>query len=97
MPLAGIIDLLIPLLPEAIVRLFECLLRSTYFLCQGTFFEQVERATMGSPLSPIVADLFLEAFEAKTIERAHLKPSLYRCYVDDTLLFWQLGQEELDN
>ena len=36
-------------------------LKSTYFQFQDTFFEQLEGAAMGSPLSPVVANLYMEA------------------------------------
>ena len=35
-------------------------LRTTYFLFDGTIYMQVEGAAMGSPVSPIVANLFME-------------------------------------
>ena len=40
-----------------ICALTELCLRSTYFVFGDTFFDQVEGAAMGSPLSPIVANL----------------------------------------
>ena len=46
-----------------ICALTELCLRSTYFMLEDTFFNQAEGAAMGSPLSPIVAHLFVEAFE----------------------------------
>ena len=36
-----------------------------YLSFQGQFYEQVEGATMGSPVSPIVANLYMEYFEQK--------------------------------
>lgn len=47
---------------------------------------------MGSPLSPVVANLFMEEFETS----APLKPSFYRRYVDDTLLVWPHGRAKLE-
>lgn len=76
--------LLAPLFPEDIVKLFDCVLKSTYFVHQGIFYEQIEGVPVCSPLSPMVAHLFMEDFEAKALEQASLKPALYRCYVDDT-------------
>ena len=32
---------------------------------QDRYYEQVERATMGSPISPVVANLYMEEFEIK--------------------------------
>lgn len=78
------------------VKLFECALKSTYFVHQGYFYEQVEGVRWGSPLSPMVADFFIEAFEAKALEQASLKPSLYQRFVVDSLLIWKHGQNTVD-
>ena len=45
-----------------IIRLLEYCLTSTYFIFQGRFYEQQEGAAMGSPISPIVANLYMEKF-----------------------------------
>ena len=50
-----------------IISLLEFCLRSTYFTFQGRFYEQQEGAAMGSPISPIVANLYVEDFEKKAI------------------------------
>ena len=39
---------------------------------------------MGSPLSPIVANIFMEAFKAKAPSSAPHPPSLWKRFVDDT-------------
>ena len=51
-----------------ICALTELCLCSTYFSFDAMFFEQVEGAAMGSPLSPIVANLYMEAFEERALE-----------------------------
>ena len=43
-----------------ITCLLEFCLNSTYFTFQKKFYEQVEAAAMGSPISPIVANLYME-------------------------------------
>ena len=53
-----------------IIKLLEFCLRSTYFVFQGQHFEQVEGAAMGSPLSPIVANIYMEHFETRALETA---------------------------
>ena len=52
---------------EPLISLLEFCLRSTYFTFQGRFYEQQEGAAMGSPISPIVANLYMEDFEKKAI------------------------------
>ena len=51
---------------------------------------------MGSPLSPIVANLFMENFENKVIESYPLKLKLWKRYVDDTNVLWPYGEQELN-
>lgn len=52
---------------------------------------------MGSPLSPILANLFMEDFETKALALSPLKPNLWRRYVDDTFNIWPHGEEALDS
>ena len=51
-----------------IMDLLEFCLRSTYFTFRGKFYEQVEGAVMGSPISPIVANLYMESFEIRALQ-----------------------------
>ena len=53
-----------------ITQLLEFCLRSTSFVFQGQHYEQVEGAAMGSPLSPIVANICMEHFETRALETA---------------------------
>ena len=52
---------------KEIILLLEFCLHNTYFSFQGKFYEQVEGAAMGSPVSPIVANLYMEYFEQKAL------------------------------
>ena len=49
-----------------IILLLEFCLKNTYFSFQDQFYEQVEGAAMGSPASPIVANLYMEYLETKS-------------------------------
>ena len=53
---------------QHIMDLLEFCLRSTYFTFRGKFYEQVEGAAMGSPISPIVANLYMEDFEIRVLQ-----------------------------
>ena len=55
-------------------RLIELCLKSTYFRFGDTFYEQVEGAAMGSPLSPIVANLYMEALRNGPWTHPHRNP-----------------------
>lgn len=81
--------------PET-ARLVELCLTSTFFSFEGGFFEQTSRAAMGSHLSHVVANLFMEDFESKALSLACLLPKLWKRFVDDTNVIWSHGQEELD-
>ena len=43
-----------------IILILEFCLKNTYFPFQDQFYEQVEGAAMGYPVSPIVANLYME-------------------------------------
>ena len=59
---------------DDIILLLEICLKNTYFSFQGQFFEQVEGAAMGSPVSPIVANLYMEYLEQKALSTAPHPP-----------------------
>ena len=50
--------------------MLEFCLKNAYFIFQDRFYEQIEGAAMGSPISPIIANLYMEAFETKAISTA---------------------------
>jgi len=65
-------------------QLVEICLTSTFFCFEGEFFKQTCGVAMGSPLSPIVANIFMEDFKGKALALVHLLPKLWKRYVDDT-------------
>ena len=59
-----------------IILLLEFCLKNTYFSFQDQFYEWVEGAAMGSPVSPIVANLYMEYLEQKALSTAPHSPIL---------------------
>jgi len=61
-------------------------LESTYFNFNNRVYKQTYGVPMGSPLSPIVADLFLQRLESLILSELTNKPIFYYRYVDDIVL-----------
>jgi hypothetical protein len=59
---------------DDVLALFKHVLTSTYFCFEGQCYEQADRVTMGSPLSLVIANFFMEDFEKKATELATHKP-----------------------
>ena len=71
---------------QQIVQLLEFCLTNSYFLFQGKYYEQVKGAAMGSSISPLIANLFMEEFEVKALNSCPHPPSLWLQFVDDTFV-----------
>ena len=50
---------------------------------------------MGSPVSAVIANLYMEEFEEQAITTASYKPKIWKRYVDDTITI--LDQNSVDN
>ncbi|XP_072022307.1 uncharacterized protein [Amphiura filiformis] len=72
--------------PSQIVELLRFVLTTTYFTFQDQVYQQIEGAAMGSPCSPLVANIFMEAFEEEAINTSPVKPSYWGRYVDGTMV-----------
>ena len=58
-----------------IIKLLEFCLKNSYFLFQGKYYEQVHGAAMGFPISPFIANLFMEEFKVKALSTASHPPT----------------------
>ena len=94
-PIVDSLELLSQHFKDDALALFKHVLTSTYFCFDGQFCEQTDGVAMGSPLSTVITNFFMEDFEKKAIEQATHKPVCWLRYVDDTFVIWPHGQEKL--
>ena len=69
---------------DQLVKLLEIATTNQLFQFDGQLYEQTDGVAMGSPLGPLMANVFMCHLEEK-LTRDGLMPHLYRRYVDDTL------------
>ena len=95
-PLTETIDIAVDLLFEKntgfkiskadLEKLFQFATSGTHFTFEGKFYDQIDGVAMGSPLGPVLANLFKGYHEQKwlqSFEESEL--ILYRRYVDDII------------
>ena len=77
--------------PAQIADLLTFVLRSTYFQYNGSIYEQREGVAMWSPVSAVVANLYMESFEEQAITTSCYKPRIWKRYEDDTFTILDRG------
>lgn len=91
------------LLPEAITELLTLLkeaLKQNYFKFNDKYYSQPNGLAMGSPLSSLLANVYLNHIENKYIfsdlNKQKNKITEYHRYVDDTILIFKGNTRQLD-
>ena len=59
-----------------LLELISLCLRSTYFQLGEEFYGQMDGVAMASPLSPEIANMYLESLKETAIQSPSLKPKL---------------------
>lgn len=70
-----------------------CFLDNNYFSFNGNYYKQIFGTPMGSPLSPILADIVMEDLLDSIVQKLDFKIKLIVKYVDD--LFFIIPEETL--
>ena len=81
------------ILTQDIMELVTLCLNSTYFQYNGKHYKQLHGTAMGSPVSVIVVEIVMQAFEERAIATYQQTP-ICLCYVDDT--FTIVHQDEIN-
>ena len=76
---------------DQVTHLLDLCLQTTYFLYKGEYYQQKHGAAMGSPVSPVVANIHMEmlgnvhveTFEDLVLE-TKMAPRIWKSYVDYT-------------
>jgi len=71
---------------QELMDIIKFVLNSTYFKFNDKIYRQTFGASMGSPLSPIVADLIMQDLELHTLKNLQFIPPFYIRYVDDIVM-----------
>ena len=69
---------------DDLTKLFKFATCETYFLFNGKFYDQIDGVAMGSPLAPVLVNLFMGHNKTHWLENFQgTPPSYYTRYVDD--------------
>ncbi|XP_068756963.1 uncharacterized protein [Montipora capricornis] len=82
-PLASV-NISPPTKKEELTQFLEVATTNQLFQFDGQLYEQTDGVAMGSPLGPLMANVFMCHLEDK-LARDGMVPSLYKRYIDDTL------------
>ena len=58
--------------------------KNSHFVFHGQYYDQIDDVAMGSPLCPVLANIFMCHFEEKWLMNSTFYPLLWFRYVDDT-------------
>jgi retron-type reverse transcriptase len=90
-------DLLERHFEEGILELFLHVLTNSYLTSNGQFYGQTDGVAMGSPLSPVIANFYMEDYEREALELAPLNPRCWFRNLDDTFDIRPHGREKLQD
>ena len=79
---------------EDIVDLLSFFLNTTYFVLEGTYYQQVFGTAMGSPVSAVIANLVMEDVEQRALASDSVNPSFWKQFVDDVIS--AVSENEID-
>ena len=78
-------------------KLFLFATSQSHFIFNSSFYNKIDRVAMGSPLVPVLANIFMGFHESKWLNEYNLnKPKFCLRYVDDILTAFGNEQDSLN-
>ena len=81
--------------PDVLKELLDMATHGVQFSFNEVMFQQDDGVAMGSPLGPILANIFVGYHEQRLLEKCKL-PMTYRRYVDDTFAIFSNKQQSVE-
>ena len=71
---------------DQVLQLLDFCLSTTYFVFREQFYQQCGGCAMGSPVSPVIANLYMEHFEKSALSTSPVTNKIWLRFVDDTFV-----------
>ena len=87
----------LPLSVNKLRQMFEFVLRGNYFESNNQLCLQTQGTSMGTPMAPNFANIFMSCIEDMIITHAPstLRPCLWKRFIDDIIIIWEHGEKSL--
>ena len=71
---------------DNVMSLLEIMMSTTYFQFDGQYYQQIHGAPMGSIVSLVKSDMFMEYLEEEAMHKAlpEMRPKIWCQYIDDS-------------
>ena len=80
---------------KGFLHLIRVCVLSTVFSFNGKYYRQKFGVSMGNPLAPVLACLFMEMWETELrLQLPCKQPSLFKRYIDDILIQWKHSMQD---
>ena len=86
----------LPIPVDAFLDLIKLCVSNNYFSFNYKFYLQTFGVAMGSALSPVLANIYMEFFESELLPTLPTQPLLWIRYVDDIFAIWS-SEDDVDS